>query len=406
MSSIVIIFMIIMNEFVKPLLSKKCRLPIPSELIAVIGGTVASYFLELGPKNDMKLVGYIPVGLPLPEVPPMELLQLVVIDSIAIAVVSYSIMMSMALIFAKKHSYEVKANQELLAIGFSNIVGSFFSCIPLACSLSRSLIQEQTGGVTQIASVVSAGLILVVLLWIGPFFEYLPKCVLGGIIIVALKAMFMQAKELKRFFKEGIMEGLVWCVTFFCVVLIDIDIGLFLGMLVSVIALYLKGWKSHCCLLGEIPGTSVYVDLKHHKASIEIPNIKIFRYTGSVNFASRSAMKRSLYELINVTVTVIRRASINNGSTRTEGGPSETTGLQRMGVLIIDLSSVAHIDSAGVKILTEIQHEMKILGTLFLLATPSDRVFKSISRATLLGEGPFSIFPTIHDAVLYSQSKI
>lgn len=81
----------------------------------------------------------------------------------------------MGLIFAKKHSYEVKPNQELLAVGVSNVVGAFFSCIPISCALARSLIQEQTGGQTQVASVVSAVLILIVLLWIGPFFEFLPK---------------------------------------------------------------------------------------------------------------------------------------------------------------------------------------------------------------------------------------
>lgn len=83
--------------------------------------------------------------------------------------------MSMALIFAKKHAYEVRANQELLALGLANITGSFFSCLPIACSLSRSLIQEQTGGKTQLASVVSSAFILVLLLWVGKYFECLPR---------------------------------------------------------------------------------------------------------------------------------------------------------------------------------------------------------------------------------------
>lgn len=59
--------------------------------------------------------------------------------------------------------------------GFSNIIGGLFSCVPNGTSLSRSLIQEQTGGKSQIASVVSAVLILIVLLWIGPVFEVLPR---------------------------------------------------------------------------------------------------------------------------------------------------------------------------------------------------------------------------------------
>lgn len=156
-----IIFMVIMNEFIKPWASKRCKFPIPSELMAVVGFTMFSYFMNLGGDYGVKEVGAIPTGLPMPQMPPLELLKLVAVDSIAVTIVSYSIVMSMALIFAQKEQYEVRANQELLAMGLSNLVGSFFSCIPIACSLSRSLIQHQAGGKTQIASVVSAGLILI-----------------------------------------------------------------------------------------------------------------------------------------------------------------------------------------------------------------------------------------------------
>lgn len=169
-----ILFMVIMNEYVKPWLSKKCRFPLPAELIAVVGGTLISKYADFKSQN-VKIIGDLPVGLPYPVIPRMELIQLVWVDAIAIAIVSYSVVMSMSLTFAKKHQYEVSANQELFAMGVSNIFGSFFSCIPLACSLSRSLIQEQTGGMTQIASVISASLILIILLWIGPFFETLPR---------------------------------------------------------------------------------------------------------------------------------------------------------------------------------------------------------------------------------------
>ncbi|KAL7032272.1 hypothetical protein ACKWTF_007276 [Chironomus riparius] len=156
-----IAFMITMNEFIKPWASKKCKFPIPAELMAVVGFTIASYTLNLGgPIYKVRIVGNIPTGLPIPTMPPFELLQLVAIDAIAVCIVSYSINMSMAKIFAKKEYYEVRPNQELLALGFSNIFGSFFSCIPLCCSLSRSLIQYQAGGKTQLTSVISASIIL------------------------------------------------------------------------------------------------------------------------------------------------------------------------------------------------------------------------------------------------------
>lgn len=81
----------------------------------------------------------------------------------------------MALIFAQKFNYEIDFNQELLAMGAGNILGSFCSCLPISASLSRSAIQQSTGGKTQIASLISCSLLIFVLLWIGPFFEELPR---------------------------------------------------------------------------------------------------------------------------------------------------------------------------------------------------------------------------------------
>lgn len=82
--------MVIVNEFLKPWMSKKCRFPIPVELIAVVGGTALSYLVGLGPNYNVILVGHIPTGLPVPAIPPFQLLRMVAIDSIAIAIVSKS----------------------------------------------------------------------------------------------------------------------------------------------------------------------------------------------------------------------------------------------------------------------------------------------------------------------------
>ncbi|XP_059608891.1 prestin [Phlebotomus argentipes] len=389
-SLIVILFMIASNELLKPWLAKRCRIPAPTELIAVVGGTLASQLLNLEEAFHVKPVGPIPTGLPSPVLPSFDLLKLVAVDSVAIAIVSYSIVMSMALIFAKKHSYEVRANQELIAMSVSNAVGSLYSCIPTACSLSRSLIQEQTGGNTQLASVIAAALIAVVLLWIGPFFEALPRCVLAGIIVVALKGMLMQVRDLKRFFKEDRLEALTWICTFLSVVLIDIDIGLLVGIIMSIIALYLKGWKSYSCILGLIPGTGIYVDIEKHKTAEEVPSIKIFRHAGCINFASKASFKRKLYETIGVN----------------SRKPSKAPDYHDIHTVVIDLSCIPHIDYSACKLFKEMASELDKVGIAFFLAAPSDRVFDTIMHADALGDGPFQTFPTVHDAVLFSQGKL
>ncbi|XP_053680750.1 prestin [Anopheles nili] len=396
-SLIVILFMIFMNEYFKPWLSTKCRFPFPAELMAVVGGTVASYFIGLGPKFNISLVGSIPTGLPAPQFPPISLIKAVAVDSIAVTIVGYSIVMSMGMIFAQKDNYEVRPNQELVALGFTNVVGSIFSCIPTACSLSRSLIQHQTGGKTQIAAVFSSMIILVVLLWIGPYFESLPRCVLAGIIVVALKGMLIQVYHIKKFRREGHLELFVWCVTFLSVVIIDIDIGLLIGVVVSLISLYIKGWKTYYSLLGTVPDTAVYVDIGSHQRAEEVPRIKIFKYTGPINFANKSFFKKALYKETSIT----QRS--NEFTVACYNG--ETAGLQSTKTIIIDLSSVPHIDTAACKMFTDVKNNLGKISVTLLLASPADCVYDALLHAESIGEGGFHIFPTVHDAVIYAQGN-
>lgn len=400
-SVVCIAFLVAMNEVVKPWASKYCKFPIPTELLVVVGFTALSYIFNLGgPKFNVREVGPIPTGLPYPELPPLELIKLVAIDSIAVCIVSYSIVMSMALLFAKKEYYEVRPNQELLALGLSNIVGACFSCLPMSCSLSRSAIQYNSGGKTQFSSVITASIILIVLLWLGPLFETLPRATLASIILVALKSMLMQVKDLKRFLREGILESSEWIGTFLVVVIIDIDIGLLAGIIISILALYIKGLKSYSSMLGQIPDTDIYVDLKTHKNVMELSNVKIFRHFGSINFATCSSFKKNLFDKIGVNHRIIRRASLCESSSEARNFSAPIRSL------IIDLSCVGHIDMTGYRTFIEIRNEMKLLDIKTFLAHASDPVYDSIKKAAKIGEPSFEMFSTVHDAVLYAQSKI
>uniref|UniRef100_A0AAG5DPX5 STAS domain-containing protein n=1 Tax=Anopheles atroparvus TaxID=41427 RepID=A0AAG5DPX5_ANOAO len=396
-SLVIILFMIFMNEYLKPWLSTKCRFPVPAELMAVVGGTIASYLIGLGPNFGVGLVGSIPTGLPAPLFPPIALIKAVAVDSIAVTIVGYSIVMSMGMIFAQKDNYEVNPNQELLALGVTNVIGSMFSCIPTACSLSRSLIQHQTGGKTQIAAVFSSMIMLVVLLWVGPYFETLPRCVLAAIIVVALKGMLIQVYHIKKFHREGSLELFVWCVTFLSVVIIDIDIGLLIGVVISLLALYVKGWRTYYSVLGTVPDTAIYVDIGSHQRAEELPYIKIFKYTGAVNFANKNNFKKALFK----ETKVFQRTNV----TLTPRYYGESTGLQSTKTVIIDLSSVPHIDTAACKMLTDIKQQLEKINVALLLATPADCVYDALLHAESIGEGGFHVFPTIHDAVIYTQGN-
>lgn len=116
LAAVTITILIFNNEFLKPRVSKKTSVPIPIELIVVVGGTLLSKYLHMEEAWSIIPVGHIPVGLPSPTIPSFSLWKDLLVDSFAIAFVSYSVTVSMALIFGQKLKYEINFNQELLAM--------------------------------------------------------------------------------------------------------------------------------------------------------------------------------------------------------------------------------------------------------------------------------------------------
>ena len=283
-SFVAITIMAVHNDWLKPWYGKKIKFPIPTELFILVLGTTVSYFANFNGEYGVRTLHHIPTGFPTPQSPPYELFPKIMIDTIAIAIVAYVVSLSMAKIFARKRGYEISNNQELLAQGTANLIGSFFSCMPVSASLSRSMLQESVGGETQLASVVSCFLILIILLWIGPFFESLPLSVLASVILVALKGMFLQFRDFTSTLKSSPLDSIVWLVTFLAVVIVDIDIGLVVGALASVSVLIYRGHRPYASTLGRLPGTEMHVDIEHFPTAVEVRGIKIFRWVNNQFF--------------------------------------------------------------------------------------------------------------------------
>ncbi|XP_014203830.1 solute carrier family 26 member 10 isoform X2 [Copidosoma floridanum] len=402
--------MIFNNQFIAPWLSKRCSFPVPIELVAVIVGALVSRFFELPTLYGIKVVGHIPPGIPEPQLPAFNLLPKIALDSFAITIISYTVTMSMSLIFAKKLHYEVDSNQELLAMGGSNLFSAFFCCMPVSASLSRSLIQQRVGGKSQLASIVSCLLLLVILLWIGPFFEPLPRCVLASIIVVALKGILVQAKDSIKFWKLSKVDGLVWTVTFLSTMLIGIDVGLIIGLLASITSIFIQSVRPYSCLLGHVPNTELYLDTSRYIGVAEIFGVKIFHYSGSLSFANASQLGPNIQAKVGVEPRKILkyRAKLmkRNGNAYAESSEFENRCTLRC--IVVDMSAVSSIDSAGVAALHDVVSEFASIDVPVYLAGCLGSVYDLIHKCDILkiGELGFTVFATVHDAVFFAQREL
>ncbi|XP_034237577.1 solute carrier family 26 member 10-like [Thrips palmi] len=295
-SAVALAVLAVNNEVIKPWASKRCSLPIPIELVVVVAASLVGAHTDLF--AGLRSIGPIPTGIQVPKLPPLELLPLVALDALTVAVVAYVIAMSLALLFASRERYEVDANQELAALGAASLFGSLFSCIPVTASPSRSSLQLSVGGRTQLASIVSCAGLLVVLLWAGPFFEPMPRCVLASIILVALKPMLVQWGDVVKFWRLSRVDGALWLLTFLVAVLVDLDMALAAGGASSVVILLLQSATPYTCTLQPLPGTDIYVDTRRYANTVALKGVQILQFCGVLNFASQGHLKAAVRRLV------------------------------------------------------------------------------------------------------------
>lgn len=200
----------LMNKFASSKSANIRRLTVlPSELILVLLITFLSWFLDLNGNYDVEIIGSVPKGLPNFVGLDYSLLleNRLWLTCLPVSVVAFALTYSTGVTFANKHGYEVVPNQELMAIGATNLICSQFNCIPTAAALSRSALMDSMGAKSQITAFVNSAIILVVLLFLSPLLSFLPKCVLASIICVALKSLFMKSADFKKYFALNKIDG-------------------------------------------------------------------------------------------------------------------------------------------------------------------------------------------------------
>ncbi|KAF7209434.1 solute carrier family 26 member 6 isoform X2 [Nothobranchius furzeri] len=437
--SIVSIVGLILAKELNTYLSKKLPVPIPVELIAIIIATVISWQVNLEMKYGVDVVGEIPSGLQPPVVPAVSLFSQVIGDAFALSVVGYGIAISLGRIFALKYGYKVDSNQELIALGLSNSIGGIFQCFAISCSMSRSLVQESSGGKTQVAGALSAVVILFITLWIGRLFEELPKAVLAAIILVNLHGMMKQFLDIPALWRSNKIDMLVWIATFLLTVVLNPDLGLAASIAFSMLTVIFRTQLPKYSLLGQVEDTDIYKPVEEYDQVRQVPGILIFRSSATLYFANAEMYQEALGKKSGIDITKIlsakkklaakRKRHEKRNAKRAEKEPKRN-GVQmeepdleqhkKISVIqmddepdpslpraiILDLSPVNFLDTVGVKTLQSIRRDYGEIGIMVVFAGCQTGVVKNLETGGFFNDKvkKSCLFSTIHDAVLHCQS--
>lgn len=267
-------------------------------LVAVVIGIIVVAIGGLDIAYHVDIVGAIPAGLPKFAIPIFdgdkisELLPF----ALTIAMLGYLESISIAKALASRRRQKVDANQELIAIGSANIAASFTGGYPVAGGFSRSVVNFTAGANTGLASILSATLIAITMLFLTPIFYYLPNAVLGAIILVAVTSLF-DFETIKHTWHYDKADFASMVATIVAVLLIGPKNGIFVGV-ITALGLYL--WRTsrpHVAVVGQIGDTEEYRNVLRHDVKTH-DNILALRIDESLYFPNATYLQEVVLNTI------------------------------------------------------------------------------------------------------------
>jgi sulfate permease, SulP family len=164
---------------------------VPGPLVVVVGGIVA---VALGlDERGVALISEVPSGLPEPALPSFAHVEALIPGALAIAVMAFLESAAVARGIRKAGETQIDSNQELLATSVPSIAGSFFSTMPAAGGFSQSAVNQGAGAKSQLSSIITVGLAVLVALFLGPVLSKLPQATLAAMVIVAVGGLINPA---------------------------------------------------------------------------------------------------------------------------------------------------------------------------------------------------------------------
>lgn len=334
---------------------------IPSALvIVVIGICWVTFTHQIQP--SVAIVGNIPDGLPNFSFPPLkwEIIKELIPISLTIALVAFMEAISIAKSIQEKHkTYEINPNQELLALGASNMIGSFFQSYPTTGGFSRTAVNNEAGAKTGVAALISALIVAIILTFFTDWFYYLPKSVLGAIIIVAVIKL-INYKYAIRLYKIRKDEFLVLLFTFIATLFIGITEGILFGIIFSFLLLVYRTSKPHYAFLGRIGSTNYFKNIKRFPDEVVLrDDLIILRFDAQLFFGNIHFFKKLVFD------------SLNKNPKKVKG-------------FIINARSMNYIDSTAIEQLIDIIEKIQEKGIRVMLVGATGPTRDSVIKSKLI----------------------
>lgn len=307
---------------------------LPNTLFLVLGSIILITFTNLA-SLGVKLIGPIPQGLPSLVIPDPTLIDFNILITLAVTVflICYIEGYLFASEYAAKNDYKIHKNQELLALGASNLVVGLFQGLPVHGVPSRTAVNDASGSKTPLAGGISALVIILVLIFFTGIFYNLPDVILAAIVLFVIKGL-VDLPHFRRIYHFSKIEFTIAIITMLTVLFVGALQGIVVGILLTVMGLLKNMYNPHIAVLGRIPGTNQYLDIKRRPEAKIASHTLIIRVDGSQIFLNTESIKNTILDLVD-------------------------TKYKDTKLFVLDFEATSFIDYSGIEMLEDLTDELK-----------------------------------------------
>ncbi len=351
---------------------------VPGALVVVVATTVASVLFDFEDRG-VKVVGHIPDSLPAFGLPDFDgsLITSLATTAVIITVVGFMESIAVAKVYARRHRYDISANQELIGLGVANLTSGLFGGYPVTGGFSRTAVNDTAGARTPLASIVTAAVVVLTIALFTPLLTQLPNAALGAIIVVAVAGLFDGA-EIRRIARVKPTDLISLSVAFVATLVLGIEIGIGVAVAASLAVVFARMATPHYAVLGRVPDTTTWRNIARFPEVERVAGLRVIRIDASLSFANASFFKKLLLS---------EAASAD-----------EVPGQPRC--LVLDASGVNDIDATGIEALREADLELADRGISLHLADAKGPVRDVLWRAGLWAELGERAHATTEEAVV------
>ena len=348
---------------------------LPAALIVVVAAIAVSAQTDLA-AHGVATVGSVPSGLPKLAVPSTSVDETLGIlpDAVGIFLVCFADGILTARAFAGKRAEHIRVGQEIVALGASNAAAGLTAGIPVGVSGSRTAVNDSMGARTQIAGLLSAVAVAVVLLFLTKPIAYLPKAVLGAVIVAAALSL-VDLPAWRALLSTDNVEVAIAAVTAVLVVLTGVLTALIFAVGLSVIDAVRRSARPHDAVLGWVESLGRYADISLHPSARVVPGVVVYRLDDRIFFANATYFEGRVREAL-----------------RGAGDPAKW--------LVLDFEGTTHVDATGLDTLASLIRALTAAGTQVCLARVKSPVAERLATGGIIElVGPAHLYGSVRAAV-------